>query len=107
MKIYMGFDGELGSGEGACLVFANNAKEAKKLAYPVVNSWFSNGYMATRVLRLRSLDYLFKLSRSAQPHVINFPGTCPVCESWGTGEIIDGSCRTCTQMGLDVEYNDA
>jgi len=40
MKAYMGYSRKAGSEDGACLVFAHNAKEARKLAWVQLAEWF-------------------------------------------------------------------
>ncbi len=97
MKMYMGFNSFYGKNEAACLVFANTAKEAKKIAFPVIENWFGGGWLEVKIKMLRDSEYLKSLSTSALPHVIEFPETCPKCELWGTGEIVNGSCSNCKE----------
>ena len=92
LKAYMGHSRAGGSREGACLVFAHNTKEARKLAYPVLMSWFdSNGsddWIDTAAHVLKDCEFLFKEANQEKliagiAHVIESPKTCIVCEMWG------------------------
>ena len=100
MKIYIGFDSYQGAGEGACLIFANTAREAKKLAYPIIRGWFDTEWIETGVKMLRDMEYLKSQATSDLPHAIECPETCPKCELWGTGEIVNGSCPVCNDADL-------
>ena len=96
IKAYSGFDANLGPEEGACLVFAYNSRQAKKLAYSILRNWGSE-YIDVRVRWLKDEDYLFKQMRSDKPHVIESPETCDICGMWGGGEIINGVCEMCRE----------
>lgn len=61
MKTYMRYDGNLGSEEGAILIFAGNIKEAKRLAVPVIQDFFDSDYIAIRVCRLWNRDHLAEI----------------------------------------------
>ena len=97
MKAYMGYSRQLGSEEGAVLIFAHNAKEAKRLAWE--SNVFDYGWYIDLVVRwLKNEPYLFKQMRLNIPHVIVFPKTCDKCKMWGTGEIgEDGICESCRE----------
>ena len=41
MKAYMGHNGE--PEDGACLVFAHSAQEARVLTWRVINDWYRSG----------------------------------------------------------------
>ena len=101
MKMYSGFSAFGGSEEGSVLIFANTAREAKKVAYPVlvgldiVEDWLDVG-----VRWIRNSDYLrdhadqAKLARN-EPHVIDDPPVCKTCELWGGELFNDGTCSLC------------
>ncbi|TDX30797.1 hypothetical protein DFO67_10452 [Modicisalibacter xianhensis] len=100
MNAYMGHDGE--PMDGACLVFANTAKEAKRLASPVIQDWMLCEYIDVRVQRIESPAWLLenaadqeKLARG-EPHVVENPPTCNGCELWHD-ELIDGYCESCEE----------
>jgi hypothetical protein len=101
VKAYMGYSKEYGPQEGACLVFAHNAREALKLARPVLIGWFDLGYIDARVRLLKDSDHLFrteadpaKLERD-EPHVIESPKVCRSCEMWGNKLDEHGLCEYC------------
>jgi len=100
LKMYMGFDSYQEACEGAVLVFANNAKEAKNLAYPTICSWFDTEWIGLKVKLLKNCDYLMSEAISDQPHVVRTPKICPKCELWGTGEVINGTCPECNDPDL-------
>ena len=96
MKAYMGYSRFLGSEEGAVLIFAHNAKEAKRLAWKA--NVFDDEYIDGAVRWLKNETYLLKQMRFNIPHVIVRPKTCIKCEMWGTGEIgEDGICESCRE----------
>ncbi len=99
MNVYMGYSRILGCAEGAVLVFAHTAKEARNLTFKnglVVDDWTD-----TAVRKLRdNLLFLFdsadkeKLARD-EPHVIDDPPTCRICSMWGQPINEDGLCPEC------------
>ena len=95
MKAYMGFDREGGSECGACLIFAANSREARKLAWPILDSWFDDAQWIHCAVRwLRELPKHLKKSDTGKPRVIESPPLCPRCEMWG-GELKNGMCSLC------------
>ena len=97
MRAYMawhGPDAEL----GAVLVFANSAREARKLAYPVIQGWWSDAqwvHIRTKWLSSEETQWLHRLhSSGAASEVIESPPTCSRCELWGA-ELVDGICKNC------------
>lgn len=85
MKLYMAYSHEAGPEEGAALVVAKNSREAKKLAAPIINDWFSLGWIDCRVKLIRD-DYTWALVNPENrdtPHVIETPQCCEDCECWG------------------------
>lgn len=106
MNAYMGFSRSLGAHEGAVLIFAHTAREAKKVGWYAVCLFFTMEFTDMAVRRLRDSDWLFleanqdKLTNDI-PHVIDNPHTCKCCELWGRAEILDnGLCEDCN---ADVE----
>lgn len=96
LNLYMGYARDAKE-EGACLVFAFNAEQARRLAWPVLNGWFDDiRWIDVVARRLRSHDYLRDLARSGEPHVIESPPVCPHCELWGGGPVDEnGRCDHC------------
>ena len=95
LKPYMGFSRSLGAPEGAVLIFARTAREAKRISW---GRFFipdiCDEYIDYGVRLIRNGAHLMKLATSNQPHVIESPPTCPRCELWG-GESMrdsDGPC---------------
>jgi hypothetical protein len=95
---YMGHTGS--PADGAVLVFACNAREARVLAFGELCGWFNEcRYIDVRAERLRlHVDYLATLAdrdklAAGTPHVIDDPQSCPTCERWGVPPSEDG--RTC------------
>jgi hypothetical protein len=106
LKAYMGYSRAGGSREGACLVFAHNTKEARKLTYPVLLSWFdhngSDDWIDTTTKLLKDSEFLFKEAHQEKlaqgiPHVIESPKTCPSCDMWGEELDEKGFCGGCCQ----------
>lgn len=104
MNIYMGFDSYQGAEEGACLIFADTEREAKNLAYPIINSWYDTEKEEVGAKIMIGHDYLKAMGISELPHVIESPDICPKCELWGSGEIINGSCEKCKEESEDIIF---
>ena len=100
MKAYMVYSISAGSAEGACLVFASTAKEARKLGAKYIYDWFMTDWVDVGVRWLRDRDLLFgeadqdKLKNNT-PHAIENPETCSVCGFWGVSRIENGLCSDC------------
>ena len=99
LNLYMGYVGD--PREGAALIFAHTAKEAKRLFWK--SGWASDAgeFTDARATRLRDRDYLYGHANKAKleaglPHVIESPNGCDACETWGQSEIgDDGLCDEC------------
>lgn len=98
---YMGFVGDAPE-EGAVLVFAHDAREARPLAYLGLNGLSETAYVDVRVRRMRKhLDYLRTLGDDEKlaedrSHVIDDPRSCPSCGCWGVPiEDGDNACQRC------------
>ena len=98
MKMFMGYDKNIGSSEGACLIFANSIREAKRLAFPVIQFWFDSEWIDIRVRTLADHEYLRSEQKSEFPHVVESPISCSECGLWITGEIKNGVCPDCYNL---------
>jgi hypothetical protein len=101
VKKYMGYDAGFGSGESAVLIFANTAKEAKKVFWRD-NPLEIESFLDVRVELLKfGHEFLEKEKTSDYPHVV-FPKVCDVCGMWGISEIgEDGLCDDCRKVEED------
>lgn len=104
LKTYMGYDSD--PSEGACLIFAHNAREAKKIGWGYINSWGCEEFTDMRVNLIRNENHLFQeadqeLLAADKPHVIEAPKCCKHCEKWGVGEI--GDDKLCANCRKDME----
>ena len=107
LKPYMGYSIGLGASEGAILIFAFTAKEAKKIGYRA--SILTDEYIDFAVRLMRNSPYLFKDAdqeklKSGMPHVIDNPTSCRHCESWGSEIGDDGLCQDCRELHDDTDY---
>ena len=102
MNMYMGFSRAFTPIEGAILIFAHTAREARKVGWNGFGFELTDEYIDFSVRRIRSSHkwlFLeadrFKLAAGI-PHVIDNPRTCKMCEMWGHAEISeDGLCEDC------------
>lgn len=103
MKAYMAYNRVAGQNEGAVLIFANNIKEAKKLAWrSSIGFEMTNRYIDVVVEIIRNEDYLFKQMVKNTPHCVEEPLSCVRCNMWGTGDISeDGICSSCKE---DIDF---
>lgn len=98
MKAYMGFSIGAGAREGAILIFAHTAREAKKVGYPHLNDWVEE-FIDFGVRLIKDADWLFleadqnKLADHIS-HVIE-PKYCNQCGMWGHAVIRNGLCTDC------------
>lgn len=89
--------------EGAVLVFANDRRQAKRLAFDVLRTWFNSPYIDTRVRRLRQhAAWVRHLANPAalaagRPHVVDAPASCRACNTWGTPLLETGECLSCAE----------
>jgi len=106
LKPYMGFVDD--PSEGAVLIFAHTAKEAKRLFWDEHRGDVAGDeFIEIRVNLLRKKDWLFldadqdKL-KAGVPHTVISPRSCECCGSWGH-EPIEGSdrCATCLKGDCD------
>lgn len=84
--------------EGAALVFAHSAREAKRMGFDTIAGWFTVSYIEIVAHRLRRHEaYLRTLATSAEPHVIESPPSCRRCELWGNPIDGEGICVICRE----------
>ena len=102
LNAYMGFNRVAGQQEGAVLIFANNAKEARKIGWRCVSCWFDTDWINMAVRKVRdNVDFLrgdanAEKFASDTPHVIETPRCCLNCETWGGGAPDEnGRCDYC------------
>lgn len=101
MKSYMGYSRAFGPHEGAILIIANTAKEARKLAFGNclnVEDWLDQA--ATLVSGCLPLGDQEKI-QAGIPHVVLEPVHCQHCELWGAGLTVDGLCDNCNEYPGD------
>ena len=88
--------------EGAILVFAKNAREAKKVSWE--HTWCDKDeyiYWRVKLLPKETWDFFYEkdadkeLLEKGIPHVIEMPTGCKNCESWGMVVGEDGLCDEC------------
>lgn len=106
LNTYMGFSRSAGSEEGACLVFAYTAKEARKIAHLVICDLFDGEWIDTAVRRLRDKPWLYDEANpvkleSDTPHFVECPIGCETCGMWGF-ERKDGHCTNCDEVPNSV-----
>lgn len=111
LKIYMYFSRSAGPNEGAALVFAHTAKEAKAVGWARVADLFTDEYIDIGIRWLRDSDYLFKEGdpeklKNNIPHANDSPTTCKACELWGEELNGKGYCYGCQEeIDLAKEAN--
>lgn len=98
---YMAWCGEFPE-EGAVLVFARTAREAKPLGFAELSGWCSDiTWTDLRVRRLRKhRDYVMGLrdpQRLDTPHTIDDPPSCERCHCWGVPLDEADVCTTCRE----------
>lgn len=102
LNTYMIFSRYDGQWDGASLVFAHSAKEARVVAWRSGNL-FTSEWIDLAVRRLWNKLWLYdealpdKLA-NGEAHVIDAPVSCGVCEFWGHSPIgDDGLCEGCRE----------
>lgn len=80
--------------DDAVAVFAATAREARKLAWPVVGGRAEGRWTDLRVLRLAGTCDHLRLR--AGPHVNDSPTVCARCELWYETPLVDGVCEACS-----------
>jgi len=109
LNAYMGFDRLAGQQEGAVLIFARTAKEARRLGWRYMRDWFDTEWIHMAVCKVRENVEFLRGDANAEklasdtPHVIETPRCCPNCEAWGGGAPDEnGRCDYCYD-----DYDDA
>jgi hypothetical protein len=104
LKPYMIYSRTAGPQEGAALVFAHTAREARKIGWNGIGSDLTGGEFTDLAAGLiHDGNYLFadanpdKLAKD-ESHVIDSPRGCDQCEMWGQSAIgEDGLCEGCRE----------
>lgn len=103
MKMYMVCAGQ-DSEEGALLVFAHTAREARKLAWQK-SHWLSDwcDYIDVRATLIKTANWLWaeadkeKLAQDI-PHIVDEPLCCEDCWRWGHSPVgADYICDECRE----------
>jgi hypothetical protein len=105
VKPYIAFLRSFGPAEGAFLVIASSAKEAKRLAWqnsPMDYIEFTD--LAVRLMR--NTQNALPLAKQDKlkykvPHVVKNPVGCDVCNVWGAGLTTEGLCGNCNSYPGD------
>jgi len=97
MKAYMAYSRSVGSLECAFLVFANNAKEAKNLAWNKMPFEVTDDFIDLGIHLIENRPWLFDEMTSREPHIVASPKTCKRCDMWGYELNEDGYCESCEE----------
>ena len=96
MKAYMGYDRPGVSQEGACLIFAPNAKVARKMLCPILDGWFGTEWIDVVAKFIRDLPEHLRALDNGTEQIIEEPPSCSCCEMWG-GHLQEGMCSFCEE----------
>ena len=91
MRMYMAWEGDCPH-EGASLVFANTARDAKSIAQG--SSFYSGEWIGLRVRWLKDSPWLWAYQKGDKPQLIDCPEVCNNCELWG-GQFYKHGCSLC------------
>lgn len=106
MKAYMAYSTGALPREGAILVIANTAREARMLAWESgecinVEKWID---LTVRLIR-NNADIMLLADQAKlqqeQPHVVASPLSCEECGIWGAGLADDNRCGNCEEWPGD------
>jgi hypothetical protein len=107
LKPYMIYSRYAGQYEGAALVFAHTAKEARKIGWNGIGSDLTGGeYIDLAATLMKNSPWIFgeadveKFDKD-EPHVIDDPRCCTSCEMWGLELFSDGLCQNCRDNLFD------
>lgn len=100
LKPYMVFSIIASSIEGACLAFAHNLREAKKIAWKGCDWEITDEWIDLGVRYIRNGSYLYAQANqekllSDTPHCISAPTPCRDCNLWGYPINEQGYCEDC------------
>jgi len=110
LRAYMLFDCKSGPAEGAVLVFAHSAMEAKRLGWRTIQEWTGTEYLNVVARHMPSeqgwLAAQEGVDLESEPRMIGSPQCCDRCELWGTAPLIQLSgesvCETCADEDDDA-----
>lgn len=107
MKAYSAFSREVGPEEGAILVIAQSAKEAKPLAWKSGACWNVDGWTDLAIRLIRDDTHVLPLAdqeslKLGEPHIIDSPFGCDKCGFWGAGITEDKLCGNCNEPPGDT-----
>ena len=109
LNAYMGYSRNMGPSEGAVLIFAHTAREAKRVGMRSVLSDITGGDfldMAIRRIREPGVERhgdAEKLARD-EPHMNDSPNGCCDCECWFAAPYdAAGRCESCAELAADNE----
>ena len=105
MRAYMAHSRAMGSWEGAILVFANNSKEAKKIAWKsgLLQEICGSDYLDVQLRWLRNEPWVFQNKKSDDPHYVESPISCKQCGFWGLELNEDGICEGCAEENEELK----
>ncbi len=100
LRSYMAWAGD--PQDGAALVFAHSAAEAKRLAWPTLQGWMTtDAFTDVRVRWLRT--GCLHLRKQDGPHVVDAPLSCADCGMWWEEPLVDGLCEGCRENSHEFE----
>jgi len=109
MKAYMVYSRTAGSQEGAALVFAHTVREARIIGWHSCGWEITDEYIDLAARWLRDSPWLMSQKLGDEPHVIDAPKCCDVCQLWGRRPYTDRICCDCAdeiEVGLVHELRD-
>lgn len=89
----MAYDRIEGPGEAAMLVFAESAKEARKISHGA--HWCTSDWIDWVATRMWDVPEHLAALDNGNEQIIEAPPTCPSCDCWG-GHLLPGGCDYCT-----------
>ena len=95
LRAYSAFSSDAGAREGAVLVFASTAREARRMAWGRclnVDEWIDQA-----VRWIRGADIML-LAEEDGKHVVEQPLCCESCGLWNAGLDDDDLCGECGQF---------
>lgn len=112
LKMYMGYSHDAGSEEGACLIFAVNSDEARKLSFPLMKDWHDSDWTDARVSLIKGQEFLYKEANQEKlnngiSHLIDSPTACNNCNQWGQELDEKGLCEGCADDEIQIEEGDS
>ena len=99
LNVYMGYSNYMGPEEGAFLIFARTAKEAKTVFWRGDAYLVCDDYIDVAVKKLWNCDWLYEDANQEKlknniPHQAE-PKVCYECGMWGHSPIVNGMCEGC------------